>query len=534
MLVKQSLPLNKTQLTNLVYDYVLNNEKTTAFFNYYPDINGFKKLFSSPDLFKQLSRKTLVSELKLQALSVNNTTEHSLKNIDLLNTETTFTVTTGHQLCLFTGPLYFIYKIFSVINLCETLKKQFPDKNFVPVYWMASEDHDFEEINHFSVFGKKITWATNQSGAVGGFETKGLNELFQSIKTIFGNTPQAEELVLLFEKAYLKHNNLSDATRYLVNELFGQYGLVVADGHSAQLKNLFKDYFKKDIFEQVPYKKVSETIAALTKSGYEPQVNPREINIFYIEQGIRSRIEKEGDSYTVLGTDKVFSKQQMNNLIEDVPEKISPNVVLRPCYQQVILPNIAYVGGPGELAYWLEYKTMFNTLNITYPLLVLRKMLTVVELNQVQKLEKLGFVPEDIFKAEQDLIKNYLKDENSGFNSDMYSKKIEDMFSEIRDELIKADKTLAGFVEAEKQKALNSLLAIEAKLKKSLKQKSENEINQIKNLKNKFYPGGLPQERVENFATYYLRWGKEFLVFLKQNLEYDLLTVEQVLVREQN
>ncbi len=362
MLTKKNLALDKKLLSPLVFDYISKKEALKPFYDHYPDLNGFKAIISSENLYSALNRELLSRTLKNQATLVTNTTALSSKNIKLLNEHNTFTVTTGHQLCLFTGPLYFIYKIYSVINLCEKLKQEFPQNNFIPVYWMATEDHDADEINHFNLFGKKIAWETNQKGAVGSFSNEGLDIVYKQLEEIAGTGANTDALLELFEKCYLKHTDLATATRYMVNELFGEYGIVIVDGNSPELKSEFKPLIKKDIFENRFFEEVSDTIRELKSLGYEAQVSPREINCFYMDRNLRARIEKEGDSYKVFGTDKLFSKSDLEKLIETSPEKISPNVVSRPVYQQHILPNIAYVGGPGELAYWLEYKNLFQSI----------------------------------------------------------------------------------------------------------------------------------------------------------------------------
>ncbi len=538
---KQTVIISKKLVGNLVYDYLSQKKEVRIFYNQFPDTNGFKQILSSKDVFKNIDRKLLVKVLKEQSSLVNNSNPRSLKNIELLSKENSFTVTTGHQLCLFTGPLYFIYKIFSVINLCEKLKLEFPENNFIPLYWMASEDHDFEEVNHLNVFGKKIVWNLEQSGSVGNFSTEGLGEIQKQLKDIFGENENTNYLLKLFGDAYIKNpsvperagKNLADATRYLVNELFGKYGIVILDGQNALLKKRFENYIKKDIFENVPFKKVSESIEYLKKLGYSSQVNPREINCFYSEPGLRARIEKDGTNYKVIGTDKIFSKTELEKLIETGPEKISPNVVLRPCYQQAILPNIAYVGGPGELAYWLEYKAMFDELKLAFPILVPRKFVTVLDSTSQQKIKKFGFSNQDLEEDEQTLIKMYLEKSNVVFQLEKYKKELEVLYSRVNREASEIDKTLSSAVEAEKQKSINALTNIEAKLNKALKQKSETEINQIKALKNKLFPNHAPQERFDNFSMPYLKWGPEFLNFLKESLEYDLIDWDQVFVGEE-
>lgn len=531
MLSKKDLELKKELLNPLVFDYLSERKELNDFYDFFPDLEGFTNGISSIQMEKY-DRVLLVEVLSEQSKRIKNTSTSSEKNIQLLLKENTFTITTGHQLCLFTGPLYFIYKIFSVISLCEKLKSEFTEQNFVPVYWMATEDHDFEEVNHFNVFGKKIEWNSTEKGAVGNFKTENLSEVKSKLKEILGKGTNSEFLINLFEKAYLKHSDLVSATCYLVNELFGQYGLVIVYGNSKKLKESFIPYFEKDIFENIPNKKVSSTIEKLKLLKYETQVNPREINCFYMEAGVRARIEREGENYNVVGTDKKFSKTELQQLIKTNPEKISPNVVLRPCYQQFILPNLAYVGGPGELAYWLEYKEMFDELDLFFPVLNPRKMITIIDNNTLSKIKKLGFDMENVFENEEGLVKLYLEKSNNSFNLEEHKKSIENLFRKISEETGKIDKSLNAAVEAEKQKNLNSILALEQKTVRAIKAKLDTEVNQIKAVKAKLFPNGIPQERVENFSTYYNKWGNEFLSSLKENITYDLESNRNIIIEE--
>lgn len=521
MLLNKTLPVKKELFSSLMFDYLNQHEGLKEFYSSYPDKNGFKNAIEQISRFTY-DRELLVTEIKKQNALVANTSEKSKANLELLLNQKTFTITTGHQLCLFTGPLYFIYKIISVINLAKKLKVEFPEYNFVPVYWMASEDHDFAEVNHLTVYGKKLEWNSDEKGAVGDFSTNGLKEVVVQLKEILGEGIHAGHLVSLFEQAYLKHTSLALATRFLVNELFGSDGLVIVDGNNHQLKKSFTPFFEKDIFENTSVKMVNSTIEKLTRSKYDAQVNPREINCFYMENGLRARIEKAGDRYKVVDTNLEFSEAELKDLILKSPEKISPNVVLRPCYQQYILPNLSYVGGPGELAYWLEFKEMFEAYGLFFPVLTPRKFVTILDINALNKLSKLGLEMENIMENEQEMIKLYLEKNNKSFNLEEYKKSIENLFQNISSEVSKIDKTLASSAEAEKQKNLNSLSALEQKATRAIKTKSDTEVNQIKNIKSKLYPNGVPQERVENFAAHYAKWGDEFLNVLKDKLTYDL------------
>src|SRR5690606_7833848 len=346
---------NSGYFSEIVIDYLTQSEKIKPFYRHFPTLGNFKLQVEEKQNFSSENRKILTQALlqQYEGLVISEATQ---KNIDLLNEKQTFTITTGHQLSLFTGHLYFVYKIISVIKLCGQLKKEYPESDLVPVYWMATEDHDFEEINHFLFHEKKIVWNKSLSGAVGEFDTQGLEEVFKVLSIELGISANAQYLKNLFEKAYLKHQNLADATRFLVNELFSDYGLVIIDGNDKNLKKVFAPFIKEELFNQTSFNKVSET---LNNFPYPAQVNPREINLFYLDKNLRERIIKENDTYLINNTNLKFSETELLDILQSHPEKFSPNVIMRPLYQEVILPNLCYVGGGGELAYWLELKAFF-------------------------------------------------------------------------------------------------------------------------------------------------------------------------------
>ena len=531
MFQKQNIPLATTGLfSSLFSDYISQSTQVKSFYNEHISLTDFSTYLDNHK-FDYLNRKVLVSALHNQASFVSNTSSLSKSNITLLEKSTTYTITTGHQLCLFTGPLYFIYKIASTINLCKALKSNFSDKDFVPVYWMASEDHDFEEINHTFAFGKKVVWNSAQKGAVGEFSTEGLKEVIDELKTILGDSEKSNELISLFEKAYIHHSNLADATRYLVNELFGEYGIVILDGNDADLKQLFKEEFKKDVFENTSVQLVNKTIDEL-KQHYSAQVTPRDINVFYKEKGLRERIEKQGNDYVVLNSDIKFTEQEIKNIIETSPEKLSPNVVLRPLYQQKILPNIAYVGGPGEIAYWLEYKTMFDAFNIHLPILMPRNFVLFLDKGVQTKIQKLNLSIEDIFRDGEELVKAFIKTQHDDINLEDAKTQLSKIYASVLETVSAIDKTLVGATEAEKQKAINGLATIEQKINRALKQKSETDINQIWSIKEKLFPKNIPQERYDNLSMYYTKFGKEFIHNLMNDLTYDLEKFEYTVLKE--
>lgn len=530
MFTKETIPLKFSRVLNpLVSDYLSDEKKLAPFYHHFPNEQGFKKLIESLP-YSNFNRNHLSTQLEKQAKTVHNTSELSYYNIQKLKLSSAYTVTTGHQLCLFTGPLYFIYKIISTINLAERLHKKFPNNEFVPVYWMASEDHDFQEVNHFHTQNKVIQWNSKQTGAVGNFNTKELESVISEVKKTFGVSKHSKELCDLFESAYLNHTSLSAATRYLVNALFGDKGIVIIDGDDKEFKKQFVPHLADDLFEHKAFNLVNKSIAGLQDLSYSIQVKPRQINCFYHASGIRKRIEKQGEVYQVVESELKFTKAELEQLLTNEPEKISPNVILRPLYQQVILPNLAYVGGPGELAYWLEFAALFEGSKVLFPILMPRNFVLIVDKLSDTKRKKLNLNSGDLFKSENELIHQLQLTHKKIFNSVEEIQNLQEIFSQLNERVSKIDKTLIGSVAAGEKKALNQLEQITKKANKALRRSMQDESRQLNAIKQKLFPDHLPQERHDNFSSFYLTYGKLWLNELYKHL--DPFTQQQVILNE--
>jgi len=335
-----------------VTDYIEDAPALREFYGYRPDFNGFAEFLKTKKVIAD--RNLLVEILTGQYKSIPANAEKVQDNISLLGSDNTYTITTGHQLNIFAGPLYFIYKIVTAIKLSQQLKEKFPDKNFVPVYWMASEDHDFAEINYTNIGGKKVHWWYEASGATGRINPDTMRQALNQYKGALGIDGHSTELGDIVETAYTKFDKLADATRYLVNALFGQYGLVIIDADDHRFKQQFAPIVEQDIINQNSFKNITTVNEKLQQAGVHIQVNPREINFFYLLDGLRERIVFEQDRYKVLNSEISFSEEELKQELKQYPERFSPNVVMRPLYQECILPNIAYIGGGAEVVYWLN------------------------------------------------------------------------------------------------------------------------------------------------------------------------------------
>lgn len=500
--------------SSLMLRYLQQDEALSPFISHQPDLNGFKQLIDTKTV--TADREILVKVLKEQyGESLKLKAENKkpiLDNIELLAEENTYTVTTGHQLNIFTGPLYFLYKIVTAINLAKELKQQFPDKNFVPVYWMASEDHDFAEINHTNIHGKKISWNEQASGAVGRLSTKSITDAVKAYRDILGLSENAEKLSEIISEAYLQRTNLADATRFLVNSLFGKYGLVILDADHPELKKKFAPIIEQDIIGQHSFKTITESSTELEKSGFKTQVNAREINFFYLKDNLRERITQEGDFYYILNTDIRFSEQELKTEIQDYPERFSPNVIMRPLYQEVILPNLAYIGGGGELAYWFQLKKNFDFYQIDFPILILRNSALIAGENQHDKLIRLGLSWKDIFKKNEDIQKEWvLKHSSHTLTLNDEWKELSCIFEKIKLRAYKIDPTLSPSADAVKARLHKAVSNLEKKLIKAEKRNHSGALSQIENIKNRLFPGGGLQERFDNFGLFYVKYGDKLI-----------------------
>ncbi len=505
--------------SKIVLDYLSKDEKVAPLYGNFPNIKGFKKQFlSKGKLFSTQTRKTLVTSLKKQYKNTNTSTA-TLNNIDLLEKENTFTITTGHQLNLFTGPLYFLYKIMTTINLCERLKKEFPKQNFVPIYWMATEDHDFEEIHYFNFKNKKISWNKNSKGAVGRLATHGLAEVCNEMELLFGIGKNAKKLIALFKKSYLNNHNLSDATRFLTNELFKEYGLVVLDADDNMLKKQFIPFVKDELISQTAHDEVIKTNKELNKN-YKIQVNPRKINLFYLNDNLRERIIFNNNKYQINNTEIEFSKTAILQELKKHPERFSPNVIMRPLYQEVILPNLCYIGGGGEIAYWLELKSYFEKVGVVFPILLLRNSVLLINGKQHRKLDKLGITKDELFLKQNDLLNKKIT-ELSNLNLDFAKQKdfLQKQFEYLKKIAKQTDKSFIGAVKAQEKKQLNGLTNLEKRLLKAEKRKLKEIANRIILVQDQLFPNQNLQERALNFSELYLEYGDTLIPTLKKHLK---------------
>ena len=509
--------------STLICDLIEQHPALEAMIARHPSIETFAAQLEEKEAhYTEATRTELVKAIETQYANLPLSDEVSA-NIRLLQDKKTFTITTGHQLNLFTGPLYFVFKIVSTINLCKQLKARYPNNNFVPIYWMATEDHDFEEISFFNFNGKKIKWSYESKGAVGRLPVDNLLSLLDLFEGSIGTNSAANKLKELIAASYRSSASLAEATQRLVHQLFSSSGLVILDADTPDLKKLFVPYVRAELKESQCEKTVLASIDALQNDysdQYIPQVNPREINLFYLTDDIRERIVRTTEGYATVDSKIVFSEASMQEEIETHPERFSPNVLMRPLYQEVILPNLCYIGGGGEIAYWLQLKGFFQSQKVPFPILLLRNSAVLVAGKTAKKIVKLDLDKQDFFLKRTALINKKIRQiSNIDLDLQPFKEKLQEQFTHLESLVNSTDASFAGTVAAQKQKQFNGIDALEKRLLQAQKRKLVDQVGRLSELHETIFPGESLQERHNNFFQFYLEYGEEILPLISKSLD---------------
>ena len=522
---KQLLTYKSTrQFSDLVLDYLEGSDQLRPFFNRAPDLDQVKaQIQEKSQSFPPSSRAKLVQALigQYQDFSLNESFDQRIKlAIQALSGEKTFTVTTGHQLNLFTGPLYFLYKIFGAINLAEQYTAQNPGYRFLPVFWMASEDHDFEEIAHFRTGAYKINWPKQGAGPVGRLMCTDLDEVLNTLDKLWGGIVIGRSMLNLFKSVYTPELTLAQATRKLVHELFKDYDLIIIDGDDAVLKSEFTSIMRHELTENGCSQAIEKTTQALTLKGYHKQVHPREINLFYCDSGLRERIIATESGFAIDQTEMRFTQGELLDLLERRPELFSPNALLRPLYQERVLPNLAYIGGGAEVAYWAQLKDCFATNALTYPMVYLRNSISLIPAKVVSKLRRINLEISDLFLPMDELSRRYVA-RNSGLEID-FSAQITHLKKQFEQLYLMAEQTDASFmgaVGAQEKKQIKGLERLQQRLMRAEKRKHAQDIQRLAKMREWLFPEGTLQERKENMSWGLTQIGPEFLALLKNHID---------------
>lgn len=504
--------------SRLISDYLSGQAFIHSFTANTPDLAGISHAITARKNFK--TDRNLIQAAFEESYAAEQPSARQSSNMVLLASENTFTICTAHQPNIFTGYLYFIYKTAHTIALARKLKAEIPECDFVPVFYIGSEDNDLDELSKFKINGKSFRWETNQTGAVGRMlADKGIADLISAVETEIGHLPFASELISMLKQAYGSGRTMADGIFTLLNTLFREEGLLVLQPDKPSLKAAYKKVMREDLLEQVAERIVGETGKRI-ETTYKLQVNPRPVNLFYLRDGIRNRIDKRGNQYAVDGTVIRFSESEILAELESNPERFSPNVILRGLYQETILPNIIFVGGGSEVAYWMQLKDLFFHYRTPFPVLALRNSFTIMDANLAHKMNELNISDGDLFKEETILANEMIQRwSGSSINLESEAKESRILFAQIKKRAGEVDKTLMQHVHALEMFHLKKLESLEKKMLKAERRKQAIGLQRIWKLREDLFPNNNLQERVENFMPYYARYGQDFIsAVLKHSL----------------
>jgi len=513
----QYIPYSETgKFSKIVLDYIDQAPALKDFYEHPVNIEGIKSAITQRKKFNT-NRRLLAGQFAEQYERFSDC-EAIKANIHALLDENTFTICTAHQPNIFTGHLYFMYKILHTIKLADSLKKELPEYDFVPVFFMGSEDADLEELNHIVIEGVKYTWETKQTGAVGRMKVD--DSLIRLIDTISGRLSvekYGDILIDLLKKCFVKNSTIEESTFLFVHYLFKEFGLLVLLPDNAAFKKEMLSVFEDDIFNHASSKIVNQTSERLA-AHYKAQAYPRDINLFYLKDNLRNRIVPVKDHFVVHDTDMVFTKDEMKRELNEHPERFSPNVILRGLFQEVILPDVAWIGGGGELAYWLQLKDLFRNYSVPFPLLILRNSFLIIDEKYQKLLQNLHLNAIDLFKGKEVLLNGIVNKETSSIlNLDKQKKEFDKLYKEIKTIVSSIDATLGQHTQALETKQMKILSSLEKKMLRAEKRKFSDKNNQLKKIFSSLFPDDGLQERTENFMLFYSQWGNDFFKILYEN-----------------
>ncbi|HPN37457.1 MAG TPA: bacillithiol biosynthesis cysteine-adding enzyme BshC [Melioribacteraceae bacterium] len=505
---------------NLFLDYIYDFSKVKNFY-----IKDFRKTYNYIKHFEEVCykqrpfAKELSEIIKKQYgdISVSKTTENNIKSIAGNNT---IAIVTGQQLGIFGGPLYTFYKIITAIKLSIELKNKFYGYNFIPVFWLEGDDHDFEEVNNLSIINKEnnlinIKYDDNFLGNfrsnIGNHKLKSefnltLHELENNLrKTDF--TAQLYDNIITF---YREGRTFKEAFRDLLFNLFDDFGLVLFDPQSNQIKNLLKPIFFKELDEYRNHLQIAIDTSASLEVNYHAQVKIKPINMFLSENDGRFLLEPDEDNFKLKNKRKKYTKEELIDLLKTHPERFSPNVLLRPICQDFLLPTGFYVAGPGEISYFAQVIPFYKEFNIVQPYIYPRASITLIEKNIKELFEKYNLSFEDIMEEENRLIKKVLNTASPLNIDELFIKSENNIKTEIKTlekDLLKIDKNLEEAVTKSTEKIIQTLQTLKSRTEKVFQSKNDVTLRQLNKMKNLVYPNNNFQERELNYIYFANKYG---------------------------
>ena len=523
---------------NLYLDYISGSEedfnKLKPFFNaHYRENEDFFKVIDDKmhnyNTSRYFDKNVLIDILKRQNVTFG-AGEHTAHNIELLKSDETFAVVTGQQVGLYTGPLYTILKTITTVKLAKNLKERFPQFNFVPVFWLESEDHDIDEANHVYLINNQNELvrvgfeqesvsdednAKKSAKPVGSMKfDEMVNSINEQLRSNLLDTDFKIKLMDMITSLYKEGNDYKTAFAGMAGSIFKDYGIVFIDPGDAEVKRLLSPVFEKELTSSPKLCESIITTSAELEKSYDLQVKPKVINMFFMHNENRLLIEpRDGGKFALRNSKRRFEADELLGILQESPELFSPNVVLRPICQDYLLPTVAYVGGPGEISYFAQLQPAYKHYDITMPVIFPRASVTIIE-NKISKfMNNFNVKLEDIFH--HNFLVSKVVDKLSEIKVDdeisKYMDELNKVFYDMRNMTVKVDQTLLNAVDNMKEKTKQSLELFKTKLINAQAKKSDATTTQIDKVTNNIYPNHNLQERVLNIAYFLNKYDDAFI-----------------------
>jgi len=518
---------------NLFLDYLYEFDNVKEFYSAdFRNKENYLKIFKSVSDSKNDAREKVAQILKAQYLSLQPSVLTS-KNIDSLSDKRTMAVVTGQQLGILGGPLYTFYKIITAIKLSRHLSERYDEYNFVPVFWLESDDHDFNEVRSIKIindnnniinvgYSEEIS-EDDAKESVGYIRfNESLNEFFNTLIKNLRDTEFKEPLLEKIKGFYAEGNTFKDSFKKLIHWIFDEFGLIIFDPQDKQVKDLLKPIFKKEITDFRQHTQELVNVSARLEEFYHAQVKVRPVNLFLTVDNGRYSIEPVENEFKLRRKRKSFSLEQLLEIAESEPERFSPNVLLRPICQDFLFPTAFYIAGPSEISYFAQLKPLYSFYKITEPIIYPRSSATVLE-NSISKiLSKHDIAVTEIF-VDGDIIKKRILDSLSEVTlEDLFSRvntDIEIAFDQLKERLFQLDKTISDSSKKYKEKIFQALNELKAKAEQAQQKKHEATLRQIDKAAVTLFPMKNLQERELNFTHFTNKYGMDFIKLMFKEIQ---------------
>lgn len=513
---------------NLFLDYLYEFENVEKYFRYnFRDTNSFSSLFQKISESERADKKSVVNAID-QFYSAYKPSKKTKVNIELLGKDKTVAVVTGQQLGILGGPLYTFYKTITAIKLASSLKEKYDDYNFVPVFWLEGDDHDFEEVTELNLINQKnelqkFIYNDNKPedfnrGNIGRLAfNEGIENFIQEVKSELRETEFSKNVFELFEDSYKLGNTFKKAFSNLIFNLFDEEGLIIFDPQQNEIKNLLKPIFKKELSNFEVHANEVVKISADLEEVYHSQVKVKPINLFYSDNNGRYSIEPEDDLFRLKGKRQKFTLIELLDEIENYPDKFSANVLLRPITQDYLLPTGFYVAGPSEISYFAQVMPLYNKFGISEPVIYPRSSVTILEKNIKGVLEKYELNIEDIF-VEEKLLNNRVLNQVADIRIDDLLNEDEHQIAKamdnIKEKLFGIDPTLKDLSDKTYQKIKQGLDTLKSKAENAQERKHDVALRQIKKASISLYPNNNLQERELNWLYFANKYGMDIIKWI--------------------